>query len=310
MRTVTVFGASGRQGLAQVRQLAPYGDFLVRAVSRRDDPLLGESWQNVEVVAADLDDAASLRAVMAGADAVFFTRPLIQLADPVERVRRVAEAAKAERVGLVVFNTSLGTADAPTGDFSYDSTKAQEDALVESGAPHVVLRPVLFMDNLLTNWALPSIVNDGVYAYPHRRDLAANWISLDDVARYMIAVLDRPDLLGRRIALGGPERLVPPQVAEALSKALGRPIVYRQLDPADFGAALAKAFGDLIPPEHHPAVAERYREFYEFTNDAPHKPFEVDTAALNALIPLQTETLAAWAKRQDWSLGGRRPPAG
>lgn len=309
MRTVTVFGASGRQGLAQVRQLARAGSG-VRAVSRRTDPLLGQSWPNVEVVPADLDDAASLRAAMAGADAVFFTRPLIQLADPVERVRRVAEAAKAERVGLVVFNTSLGTADQPTGDFSYDSTKAQEDALADSGAPHVILRPVLFMDNLLTNWALPSIVNDGVYAYPHRPDLAANWISLDDVGRYMVAVLDRPDLVGRRITLGGPERLVPPQVAEALSAALGRTIVYRQIEPATFGRRLMEAFGDMIPPERRPAVAERYREFYEFTNHAPHKPFEVDAAALNTLIPLRTETLADWAARQDWSLGGRRPPAG
>jgi uncharacterized protein YbjT (DUF2867 family) len=309
VRTVTVFGASGRQGLAQVRQLVRAG-FRVRAVSRRSDPLLGETWPEVEVVAADLDDVASLRAVMAGADAVFFTRPLIQFADPVARVRRLAEAAKAERVGLVVMNTSLGTSDAPTGDAAYDSTKAQEDALAESGAPYVIVRPVLFMDNLLTNWALPSIVNEGAYVYPHRRDLAANWISLDDVARYMIAVLDRPDLLGRRIALGGPEQLVPPQVAEVLSGALGRPIVYRQSRPADFGPALAEAFGDAIPPEHRAAVADRFTEFYTFTNRAPHKPFEVDTAALDALIPLQTETLAQWARRQDWSLGGRRPPAG
>jgi uncharacterized protein YbjT (DUF2867 family) len=278
VRTVTVFGASGRQGLAQVRQLVRAG-FRVRAVSRRSDPLLGETWPEVEVVAADLDDVASLRAVMAGADAV-------------------------------LMNTSLGTSDAPTGDAAYDSTKAQEDALAESGAPYVIVRPVLFMDNLLTNWALPSIVNEGAYVYPHRRDLAANWISLDDVARYMIAVLDRPDLLGRRIALGGPEQLVPPQVAEVLSGALGRPIVYRQSRPADFGPALAEAFGDAIPPEHRAAVADRFTEFYTFTNRAPHKPFEVDTAALDALIPLQTETLAQWARRQDWSLGGRRPPAG
>ena len=309
MRLVTVFGASGRQGLAQVRQLSRAG-FKARAVSRRADPFLGEEMANAEVVSADLDDEASLRRAMEGAEAAFYTRPLIQFADPVERVKRLAQAAKAAGVKRVVMNTSLGTSDEPTGDLAYDSTKAQEDALAMSGAPYTVVRPVLFMDNLLTNWALPSIVNDGAYVYPHRPDLAANWISLDDVARYMIAVLDRPDLLGRRITLGGPERLIPPQVAEVLSRALGKPVVYRQSQPAEFGKALAGAFGDAIPPEHRPVTAERFKDFYEFTNRAPHKPFEVDVEALNALIPLKTETMAEWAKRQDWSLGGRRPPAG
>lgn len=309
MRLVTVFSASGRQGLAQVRQLSRAG-FATRAASRRPDPFLGEDFPNAQVVSADLDDESSLRAAMEGAEAVFYTRPLIQFADPVERVKRLAEAAKAQGVARVVMNTSLGTSDEPTGDLAYDSTKAQEDALATSGAPYTVVRPVLFMDNLLTNWALPSIVNDGAYVYPHRPDLAANWISLDDVARYMIAILDRPDLLGKRISLGGPERLVPPRVAAILSEALGRPVVYRQSQPSDFGPALAKAFGDAIPPEHRPAVAERFADFYTFTNAAPHKPFEVDIAALNALIPLETETMAQWAKRQDWSLGGRRPPAG
>ena len=309
MRLVTVFGASGRQGLAQVRQLARAG-FAARAVSRRPDPFLGEEMPNTDVVSADLDDATSLRAAMRGAEAVFFTRPLLQFADPVERVKRLAEAAKAEDVQRVVMNTSLGTSDEPTGDLAYDSTKAQEDALADSGAPYTIVRPVLFMDNLLTNWALPSIVKDGAYVYPHRPDLGANWISLDDVARYMIAILDRPDLLGQRITLGGPERLVPTQVAEVLSQALGKPVVYRQSQPSAFGPALAAAFGDAIPAEHRGAIADRFVDFYTFTNQAPHKPFEVDVEALNALISLKTETLLAWAKRQDWSLGGRRPPAG
>ena len=309
MRLVTVFSASGRQGLAQVRQLARAG-FRARAVSRRPDPFLGEEMPNAEIVSADLDDEESLRAAMEGAEAAFYTHPLIQFVDPVARVRRLAEAAKAAGVKRVVMNTSLGTSDEPTGDLAYDSIKAQEDALADSGAPYTVVRPVLFMDNLLTNWALPSIVNDGAYVYPHRPDLAANWISLDDVARYMIAVLDRPDLLGKRIALGGPERLVPTQVAEILGEALGKPVVYKQSQPTEFGKALTAAFGETIPPEHRAATAERFADFYTFTNRAPHKPFEVDIPALNALIPLETETLAQWAKRQDWSLGGRRPPAG
>ena len=52
MALVAVFGASGRQGLAQVRQLKRAG-YSVRAISRRADPFLGQDFGEVEVVPAD-----------------------------------------------------------------------------------------------------------------------------------------------------------------------------------------------------------------------------------------------------------------
>src|SRR5690242_13482327 len=106
MSFVTVFGASGRQGTAQVRQLVNAG-YNVRAISRRPDPFLGETFANTEVVSADLDDVPSLERAVAGADAVFFTRPLIQTRDPIERIRNLGRAAKKAGVKRLVFNTSL-----------------------------------------------------------------------------------------------------------------------------------------------------------------------------------------------------------
>jgi hypothetical protein len=34
-------------------------------------------------------------------------------------------------------------------------------------------------------------VNEGRYVYPHKPDLECSWIGLDDVAKFMIAALDR-----------------------------------------------------------------------------------------------------------------------
>ncbi|MBK7284060.1 MAG: hypothetical protein IPI83_06490 [Sphingomonadales bacterium] len=74
------------------------------------------------------------------------------------------------------------------------------------------------MDNLLTNWARPFIVNEGRYVYPHNPQLEANWISLDDVAKFMLASIERPDMEGAWINIGGPERLRGKQVAQFLTE--------------------------------------------------------------------------------------------
>jgi uncharacterized protein YbjT (DUF2867 family) len=309
MGFVTVFGASGRQGIAQVRQLAKSG-YKVRAVSRRDDPFLGENFANTEIVSADLDDAPSLELAVDGADAVFFTRPLIQTRDPIERIRTLGRAAKRASVKRLVFNTSLYVPEKPIDQFTYDMAVAMENAFAESGVPLTVFRPVLFMDNLLTNWARPFIVHEGRYVYPHRPSLEANWISLDDVGKFMIAALDRPDLEGQRIVIGGPEQLVPPQVAEILSEVLGRPVRYDLCTPEKFAVNLVKAFGDDFPERARAPTISRIAEFYHFNNDSPIHPFKVDMAPVLKRIPIQMETLRDWAQRQNWSDTAKRPPAG
>jgi uncharacterized protein YbjT (DUF2867 family) len=310
MSFVTVFGVSGRQGLAQVRQLVKAGRH-VRAISRRADPFYGEMFPNTEVVAADLDDAASLTRAVEGAEAVFFTRPLIQPSDPLARIRRVGRAAKEAGVKRLVFNPSLWVPDAPIGQPTYDYAIAMENAFAESGVPLTVFRAVLFMDNLLTNWARPFIVNEGRYVYPHRAGLAANWICLDDVARFMIAALDRPDLEGARVVIGGPERLFPEDVARILSDTLGRPVRYDPCTPEEFSANLVKAFGDDFPPSMREATLKGIAQFYRFNNEASFNPFAVDMEPVLKRIPLKLETMREWAKRQNWTdTGAPRPPAG
>ena len=310
MGFVTVFGASGRQGLAQVRKLVKAGKH-VRAISRRADPFYGERFSNTEVVAADLDDEPSLARAVDGAEAVFFTRPLIQTSDPIERIRRVGRVSKAAGVKRIVFNPSLWVPEAPIGQATYDIAVKMETAFAESGVPLTVFRAVLFMDNLLTNWARPHIVNEGRYVYPHRKSLAANWICLDDVAKFMIASLDRPDLEGARITIGGPEALVPEEVAQILSETLGRPVRYTPCTPEAFAGNLVKAFGDAFPAAMRGPTEARIAEFYHFNNGEAFNPFAVDMAPVLKRIPIEMETMRDWAKRQDWEdRGAPRPPAG
>src|SRR3546814_12238164 len=78
------------------------------------------------------------------------------------------------------------------------------------------------MDNLQTLFAKPALVSEGVYRYCHRHGLMATWISLADVAKFMVAAIDRPDLIGERFLIGGPARLAIEEVLAMLSPLNGK----------------------------------------------------------------------------------------
>ena len=310
MALVVVFGASGRQGLAQVRQLKLAGHE-VRAISRRADPFLGEDFGEVEVRAADLYDEDSVYEAMVGADAAFYTHPLRARMDRVSLVASVGRAGKRANLKRVVWTTSGWIPDRAGDPFTYGSNTTAINALWRTGVPATVFGSVLFMDNLLTNWAFPFIVNENRYVYPHNPDLECSWISLDDVAKFMIAAIDRPDLEGAWLNIGGPEILKPRTVAGHLSEAVGREIRYDPSTPAQFGRHLADAFGDEIDEEEKKVLAAGIGAFYEYNNNSPTKPFRVDMGPVLERIPIQMETFRDWAKRQEWRLTNKpRPPAG
>jgi uncharacterized protein YbjT (DUF2867 family) len=186
----------------------------------------------------------------------------------------------------------------PTMDAAYRKTAA----LRASGAPLTVVRPSLFMDNLLTRWVKPYLLEDGEFSYPHRPDLEVSWICLDDVARLMIGTLESDGFVGETIDVGGPETLRPTEVAELLGEVLGRPIVYRQITPREFGERMYDVFADVsgLDRETYVSMLERH---YLFKNEA--NPFLVDMAPVLARIPIELTPMREWLPLQDWSPAAR-----
>jgi len=308
MQLVTVFAASGRQGLAQIRQLTRAG-FAVRAISRSADPFYGETFPNTDVMAADLDNPADVQNAVLNVDAVFLNCPLMTSDRNLQRVDTVAAAAKKAGVSRVILHIPLWLPAEPVGEPGYDNGRETALAMLAKHPGATVFGGALFMDNILTDWAFPAIVKDGVYRYPHNPELECNWISLDDVAKFMVTALDRPDLAGQMFTLGGPERLKPPQVAAILSEVIGRPVRYMPFTPREYGAKLAISFG--LEGAERDATTRVFEDFYIFNNFSPLKPFAVDMAPVLAKIPLQLETMRQWAARQDWRITDKpRPPAG
>jgi len=299
LKTITIFGASGRQGLAQAEVSLKAGH-KVRAISRNVDayPLQHE---RLEVLAASYQDRDSLERVCKGADAVFLTPPSFTgIMSNGSRMEVLADVACKAGVKRLVLNTSMFVPDAPIGQGVYDGRVALENSLAATGVPLTVFRPVLFMDNLLTDWVMPSLVNDSQFIYPHNPKMEATWICLEDVAEFMVKSLEDDSLIGERIVIGGPETFTPGQVAEVLSGALGRKITHAPSTPEAFAKSMFSLFNDVIDmPED--MYLKLISDLYKFNNESEIKPMRVqDMDPVLARIPVQLTTMEDWASRQKW----------
>jgi uncharacterized protein YbjT (DUF2867 family) len=301
MSRVAVLGASGRMGQAQVRQLLAQ-NLLPIAVTRNRAIFDQDAFDGAEVAAADYDDPPSIYAVLKRADIVFFQPP--SMSDPTHVWRQcetVRDAAIRAGVQRFILNSAMWAPDEPPcGEPLYDHVRRVEDLFMSGGLSVTAFRPVLFMDNLLTIFAKPALVGEGVYRYCHRPGLRATWISMDDVARFMIAAIDRDDLINRRITIGGPETLPIEAVLEILSDVLGRNIRHEYVEPRAFGESAHAAMGGALSVDRE-AYGAFFDSFYTFNNYSPLRPFEVDMKPVLESIPLSLTTLREWAYQQDWT---------
>src|SRR6056300_98636 len=297
MTLVTVFGASGRMGQAQVRQLLLAG-YEVRAITRKKGVFKDK---NVTEVSADYNDPESLDNAIKGSDAAFYNKPSFeQVTKMIDFCAAVGAAAARADIRLI-YQTAAYAPDDEIGQYNYDRVLATERALKQSGARTTIFRPVLFMDNTLTKWARNDIIENDEFAYPHKEGLQANWICLDDVAKFMIASLERDDLIGRAMVIGGPEVLTPQRIADTLSGHLGRSIKPKTLTPKEFAIRMADIFEGVSDIGREDYIAAM-QGCYEYNNENTDNlnPFKVDMDDVLKEIPIKLTTFSEWVKQQDW----------
>ncbi len=300
IKKVLVLGASADQGLPLLDCLLSHG-FAPTAGGRRSDALKNTPFASVPVTHADIMDEESLVRAMDGQDALALHLPF-----EFDRARaagfgvRIGSAARRAGLGKIVFNTSCFVADHDLDLSAHDGRRDIEHSIAQSGADYVIVRPVVFMDNMIRVWSKPSIVNNAIFAYPAKETLRINWICLPDVAAYMTCALGRDDLKAERLVVGGPETFVGAEVAERLSQATGRAIRFQSLTPDEFASKmslLVTGSPDVVPH----SMYDRMAQFYRWYNAQPTSPLIVDMAAALAKLPITPTPLVEWARRQDWN---------
>lgn len=300
IRKVLVLGASGDQGLPLLDHLLKEG-FQPTAGVRRADALKNTAFASVPVTPADLDDEESLFEAFQGQDALAMHLPFeFDRTRAAGFGRRIASAARRAGLGKIVFNTSCIVADHDLDLPAHDGRRDIERSIDESGVPYVVVRSVVFMDNMIRVWSKPSIVNQSLFAYPAGETLKISWICLDDVAAYMTRALAQDELTSEKVLVGGPEALVGAEVAERLSAAAGRTIRFQSLTPDDYASKMSLLVTGSPEVAPH-GIYDGMAQFYRWYNAQPSSPLVADVDAALAKLPIRPTPMAEWAARQDWA---------
>ncbi len=237
-KPILVSGATGKQGGAIARALLSRG-WKVRAMTRKPggEPAKKLRELGAEVVKADFDDEASVRAALAnvwGALAVQNSWEVGVVREE-EEGKRFARVAKETGVRHLVYQ-SVASAQRHTGIPHFDSKWRVEETIRSIGLPsHVILRPVYFMENLLSPDTMKGIAN-GVLAIGIRPDTKLQSIAVHDIGAYGLQAFERAaELNGRAFDIAGDE-LTGPEMANVLSEVTSRKIKFQQIPIAGIRA--------------------------------------------------------------------------
>jgi NADH dehydrogenase len=166
-----------------------------------------------------------------------------------------------------------------------------EDIVRASGVPWVIVRPSAFMDVwtgvLFGNLERPAAVAT-VFG---RGDRVVNYISIDDVTSFVLAVLGNAAVQDEIIDIGGPSEVNFIEFSSAIQRAMGVPAKRRHVPAGILGVArhVARPFNE---------VAARFASLGYFTTLSDRRFPEWRTAAVR--FSVEPITIEQFAKRYAW----------
>jgi uncharacterized protein YbjT (DUF2867 family) len=270
--------ATGKQGGATLRHLAKRGGFKLRALTRKPD---GDAAKAVaalgaEVVAGDLDDAASLERALAGVWGVYAVQNTWEagVEKEEEQGKRLAKLARDKGVQRFVY-ASVASAHKKTGIPHFDNKFRVEEVLRSLGFPsYAIIRPVYFMENLLSPWSL----NGDKLVAGLGPETKLQMIAADDIGKFGAkAFADADQMKDVAFDIAG-DSVTMPEAAAALSPLVGKTVTYQQIPIA----AIRQNSEDLA----------KMTEWFESTG------YSADIAGLEKRFGIRPLTLAEWVRAQ------------
>src|SRR5215212_6875442 len=215
---ILVTGATGNNGTEIVKRLAAKADVQVRAMVRNRDRAGAITLPQVEVAEADFDRPATLLSALAGVGRAFLLTHSSERAQAqqIAFIDAARQSGVAQIVKLSQFDADV---NAPGRFQRYHAVV--EAALQESGLAYTILRPNLYMQGLF-NFRSTIATQNAFYAAAG--DAKVSVVDVRDIADVAVAALTEPGHEGKLYELTGPQALTHAEMAEALSKALGRQV--------------------------------------------------------------------------------------
>lgn len=224
-KKVLISGATGDTGRAAVKEAIALGLDVRAMVHGKDARSEALEKLGAEVVLGDLLDINTVNSAMNDCVAAYLVWPVAP--GLIHATVNFAQAAK-ETGASTIINLSQRSANRFSTSHSCRDSFIAEQVLNWSGVPVVHLRPTYFLEWLLYPWQLPYL-QQGILRMPVGKGRHSP-IAADDQGRVIAALLKSPEAhVGMTIPISGPAEMNHEQMAEELTEALGRKIVFQNL---------------------------------------------------------------------------------
>lgn len=249
---VLVTGATGDTGRATVDELLARGHRVRALAHRQDERSKKLQDRGVEVVYGDLLDFGQVKAALNGVERAYFVYPIRP--GIIQATAFFAHAAKEAGIACVVNMSQISARE------NAKSHAAQDHWLAErvfdwSGLAVVHLRPTYFAEWLLY---LAPMIRAGLLHVPFGTGRHAP-ITAEDQARVIVGILENPGAHGgKAYPLYGPVEFTYKEIAQVLSRVLGKDFQYKQVSIETMLQIMAS--GGQTPPAGHSART-MYGEF-------------------------------------------------
>ena len=256
-KIITVFGSTGAQGGGLVRAILrdPQSGFSARAVTRdvNSDKAKELARLGAEVVAADVDDAASIQKAFDGAYGAYcVTFFWAHFSPEKETAEAQSMAASAKKANLkhVIWSTLEDTRKwCPLSDTSiptlhgkykvphFDAKGKSNHFFTDLGVPTTFLLTSFYWDNFIYFGMGPQKGPDGKLAITFPMgDKPLPGIAAEDIGKCAFGIFKRGnEFIGKTVGIVG-ESLTGTQMAAAFSDLLGKPVGYNSISPEVYRA--------------------------------------------------------------------------
>ncbi|HUK29990.1 MAG TPA: NmrA/HSCARG family protein [Candidatus Acidoferrum sp.] len=269
-KIIAVLGATGAQGGGMARAILsdPASGFAVRALTRDVNSEKAKELAKLgaEVVAADVDDPASIEKAFRGAYGAFcvtFFWAHLSPEKEIAEVKTMAEAAKRTGLQHAIWSTledtrkwvPLSDSRMPTLHSKYkvphfDGKGEADHFFTDFGVPTTFLLTSFYWENFLYFGMGPKKGPDGKLAITlPMGDKKLPGIATEDIGKCAFGVFKRGrEYIGKTVGIAG-GHLTGAQMASAFTKALGQEVSYNSVPPEvyrSFGFPGADDLGNMF----------------------------------------------------------------
>lgn len=287
--TIAVFGATGTQGHTVVDAALAAG-LTVRAISRDADAASDQLSTRVEVFEADLNDPGAVTEALEGMDGVFFYLPAVPDAGLAPAMAdHVLAAARSAGVQRLVFTTGAFCGEImPAGELVDALRKVSSDVL-GSGVPAVVLRPTLYLANLVWPHLISEIRQFGRLSYPPLDpDRRVSWTATEDQGQIAVACMNA-DVAGQTLDIASPEPVTGIELARLLAEVFDREVHFDPQSVDEFAGGLAEMSGSA-------AFGRTVASLYDGINRLPPGGLVIDTDPIARKLELELTPVSDWVR--------------